>query len=300
MSSGSFVRQNLPKNVSLGPQVRKLNSENGKRLRNSRLLRPEPSSSASNELPKRNFKSRASASALHLGKSACTIPEHDDMQKRYEKLKEVLKREKDSIQRIRDEFDEREGSLLREKSQLIQQIDELTRDKSKNAQRHNEELNLLIQKQKDIQAQIEKSHHRQMNDLITKNDLIVQEKHKAIENLKHQISTLMKGESSTRQAQIEELRRKLIDAAREANQLKNEILKIRKSPGQANDTKPIQIGVCMNCIVMQQALSMANAALKSKMRELKRIEEVGKGIRLGLELNDLALDSLDKNINNDS
>ena len=42
----------------------------------------------------------------------------------------------------------------------------------------------------------------------------------AIENLKHQISTLMKGESSTRQAQIEELRKKLIDAAREANQLK--------------------------------------------------------------------------------
>ena len=38
----------------------------------------------------------------------------------------------------------------------------------------------------------------------------------------------------------------------------------------------------------------------AKMRELKRIEEVGKGIRLGLELNDLALDSLDKNINNDS
>ena len=91
-------------------------------------------------------------------------------------------------------------------------------------------------------------------------------------------------------------------------------MKIRKSPGQANDTKPIQIGVCMNCIVMQQALSMANAALKcnslnfrlisikysAKMRELKRIEEVGKGIRLGLELNDLALDSLDKSINNES
>jgi len=31
--------------------------------------------------------SRASASALHLGKSACTIPEHDDMFKRNEKLK---------------------------------------------------------------------------------------------------------------------------------------------------------------------------------------------------------------------
>ena len=30
----------------------------------------------------------------------------------------------------------------------------------------------------------------------------------------------MKGQSSTRQAQIEELRKKLIDAAREANELK--------------------------------------------------------------------------------
>ena len=45
--------------------------------------------------------------------------------------------------------------------------------------------------------------------------------------------------------------------------LRNEILKLRKPSGQSNDPRPIQIGVCMNCIVMQQALSMANAALKS-------------------------------------
>lgn len=31
------------------------------------------------------------------------------------------------------------------------------------------------------------------------------------------------------------------------------------------------------------------------MRELERIERVGKGIRLGLELNDLALDAMEKN-----
>ena len=71
----------------------------------------------------------------------------------------------------------------------------------------------------------------------------------------------------------------------------------------------VRVGVCMNCIVMQQALTMANSALKgefsdffvnftkisAKMRELERIERVGKGIRLGLELNDLALDAMEKN-----
>jgi hypothetical protein len=298
MSSVSGSSSALPKKVSLGPQVRKLDSENGKRLRNSRLLRASSDQSQQQAAqPKRAFKSRASASALHLGKSACSIPEHDDMHKRNEKLKDILKKEKESIQGIKDEAEEREGALIREKTKMQKIIDEMIKEKSKSAQKHAEELNLIKLKQNEQIGQIEKSHHRQINDIINKNGNIIQEKEKAIENLKQQISCLMKGQSSTRQAQIEELRKKLIDAAREANELKNEILKLRKPSGKSNDPRPIQIGVCMNCIVMQQALSMANAALKSKMRELKRIEEVGKGIRLGLEMNDLALDSLDKNIN---
>ena len=42
----------------------------------------------------------------------------------------------------------------------------------------------------------------------------------AIDTLKQQIAELMTGQSSTRQAQIEELRKKLIDAAKEANELR--------------------------------------------------------------------------------
>ena len=42
----------------------------------------------------------------------------------------------------------------------------------------------------------------------------------AIDNLKAQIAELMKGQSSERQAQIAELRKKLIGAAQEANQLR--------------------------------------------------------------------------------
>ena len=43
---------------------------------------------------------------------------------------------------------------------------------------------------------------------------------KAIDTLKAQIAQMMMGQSSTRQAQIEELRKKLIEAAKEANDLK--------------------------------------------------------------------------------
>ena len=91
---------------------------------------------------------------------------------------------------------------------------------------------------------------------------------------------MMMGQSSTRQAQIEELRKKLIEAAKEANDLKwalklklghpkriqfrTEILKYRKSNNSEPQTT-VKIGVCMNCIVMQQALTMANTALKGNI-----------------------------------
>ena len=82
----------------------------------------------------------------------------------------------------------------------------------------------------------------------------------------------MTGQSSTRHAQIDELRKKLIDAAKEANELRTEIMRFRGTKDENHRlNRPqegmqlgVQIGVCMNCIVMQQALTMANAALKCK------------------------------------
>ena len=69
-----------------------------------------------------------------------------------------------------------------------------------------------------------------------------------------------------RHAQIDELRKKLVEAAKEANELKNEIMRFRSTKDEGhrlNQPQPQQRGgVCMNCIVMQQALTMANAALK--------------------------------------
>ena len=47
------------------------------------------------------------------------------MAKRNEKMRELLKREKDSAQAIRDEYDEREGQLLRDKAQLQQRLDQV-------------------------------------------------------------------------------------------------------------------------------------------------------------------------------
>jgi len=265
-------------------QVRKLNS--------TPTISPKSS-------PLRPTRSSAS-SALHLGKSACTVPEHDAMAKRNEKMRELLKREKESVQAICDEYDKREGQLLREKAQLQQRLDQLLSEKTQQATRHANEIDVMSGKQRELLRQVEQQHQRDLAEQLRKSEAVVEEKTKAISQLKTQIAELMTGQSSTRHHQIEELRNKLIEAAQEANDLKNEIVRFRSNQDDSHrlnqEQQPqVRIGVCMNCIVMQQALSMANAALKAKMRELERIEKVGKGIRLGLELNDLALDQIEKN-----
>jgi len=218
------------------------------------------------------------------------------MAKRNEKMRELLKREKDSAQAIRDEYDEREGQLLRDKAQLQQRLDQLLSEKTQQATRHAAELDAMSGEQRELLQQVEHQHQRDLAEQMRTSDAILDEKQKAISQLKTQIAELMTGQSSTRHHQIEELRKRLIEAAQEANELKNEIVRFRSDKDDSHRVNQhVRIGVCMNCIVMQQALSMANAALKSKMRELERIEKVGKGIRLGLELNDLALDQMEKN-----
>lgn len=300
MSSTGPSRTNLPgrkkqSTSNLSPQIRKLDAAAS--MRSSRLIKNSNSSSPSNSDGKKKIISRASASALHLGKSACTIPEHDDMFKRNERLKEALKKEKETIQSIREDYEERESTLIREKSNLESRIDELLRDKTSSATRHANDLEMLTRKHLGIQSSIEKNHQKEITDLVNKYEQDIRDKQRANNTLKSQIAQMMQGQSNTRQAQIEELRKKLIEAAKEANDLKNEILRYRSS--NKTETQKVQIGVCMNCIVMQQALTMANSALKAKMMELKRIEEVGKGIRLGLEMNDLALNSIEKNMEPD-
>lgn len=81
---------------------------------------------------------------------------------------------------------------------------------------------------------------------------------------------------------------------------RTEIVKLNRgqSRGQSEREMPqIRVSLCMNCIVMQQALSMANTALKAKMKELQNINRNANKIRIGLQLNDLALDSLEKSQN---
>ena len=64
-------------------------------------------------------------------------------------------------------------------------------------------------------------------------------------------------------------------------------------PGRPAETGPhLRIALCMNCIVMQQALTMANAALKAKMKELDHIQRNASNIKIGLTLNDIALEAL--------
>ena len=81
---------------------------------------------------------------------------------------------------------------------------------------------------------------------------------------------------------------------------RTEILKLNKSRSPSSsesslsERAPIKVALCMNCIVMQQALAMANAALKAKMKELDQIHRNAKSIKIGLALNDIALESLEK------
>ena len=60
-----------------------------------------------------------------MGRAACNVPEHDAMAKRNEKMKELLKKEKESVQVLREEFDEKESLLLREKAQLQHRLDQV-------------------------------------------------------------------------------------------------------------------------------------------------------------------------------
>merc|ERR1712212_138705 len=158
-SSTSLARKKQSAS-NLSPQVRKLDAAGS--MRSSTLIKTSSPGGPSTK----KLASRASASALHLGKSACTIPEHDDMFKRNEKLKEALKKEKESVQAIRDEYEERESKLIREKAILDQKIDELLRERTQSATRHNEELQLLNQKHREKQGAVTLGHQKEISDLI--------------------------------------------------------------------------------------------------------------------------------------
>ena len=78
---------------------------------------------------------------------------------------------------------------------------------------------------------------------------------------------------------------------------------MRKNSGDLTnspDGHNVRVALCMNCIIMQQALTMANTALRSKMHELHMIHKNGQKIKLGLALNDLALESLEKRFEEDN
>jgi len=289
-SQPRLARHKTRSDTTLSPSVRKLDS--------SRTLPPTV-------VRKKSMRSslsttRQSSDSLHLGRAACTVPEHDDLHKRNERLKEALKKEKEQSKIIRDEYEERESSIVRENAKLKDEIAQLHDERVKNAQRHEQELALIAEKHRSLQAQIERNHQNELKQIFVKNDELVTEKNRAIETLKAQIAQLMQGQSKERQAQLAELRKKLVNAATEANDLRSEIMKLnanREEPRSSDSRElppQIRVALCMNCIVMQQALTMANTALKAKMKELANINRNANKIKIGLALNDLALDSLEK------
>ena len=55
---------------------------------------------------------RGSSNAMHLGRAACLVPEHDDLHKRIERLKDAREKEKEKVAAIKDEYENKEQILL--------------------------------------------------------------------------------------------------------------------------------------------------------------------------------------------
>ena len=65
-----------------------------------------------------------------------------------------------------------------------QKIDELLRERTQAATRHNEELQLLNQKHREKQGAVELSHQKEISELIAKYENIIMEKQKCKINKK--------------------------------------------------------------------------------------------------------------------
>jgi len=273
--------------AALSPQVRKLDSSRSlpPTIARPKHVRATPPST------------RASAAALHLGRSACTIPEHDDLHKRNERLKEAVRKEKEQTSKIRQEFELKEAEIIRENAKLRTELEQMHDERVKTMQRHEREIGVLAEQHRKLEKQREISHQSEIKKVFLQSEEAISDKNKVIETLKCQIGELMKGQSAERQQQIAELRKKLVNAAQEANELRTEIVKLNKSRSPSESSlseSPVRVALCMNCIVMQQALAMANAALKAKMKELDQVQKNAKSIKIGLALNDIALEALEK------
>jgi len=51
---------------------------------------------------------------MHLGRAACLVPEHDDLHKRIERLKDAREKEKEKVLAIKDEYKVKEQMLIAE------------------------------------------------------------------------------------------------------------------------------------------------------------------------------------------
>jgi len=248
---------------------------------------------------------RGSSNAMHLGRAACLVPEHDDLHKRIERLKDAREKEKEKYAAIKDEYEVKEQMLMAELEKLRLENKELSDKSHIDSENFERELAALTKRHNELTKQVEINHQKELRDMYSRHENQIGDKNKSIELLKQQVERLMHGQSKERQNQIDEMRKKLMGAAREANELRTEIMKLRRtdfpssrrpeSPAESNGKRvTLNVGICMNCVVLQQALSATHQALKSKMAELSRIDRTARSIKVGLELNDLALAQLDK------
>jgi len=248
---------------------------------------------------------RGSSNAMHLGRAACLVPEHDDLHKRIERLKDAREKEKEKYAAIKDEYEVKEQMLMAELEKLRLENKELSDKSHIDSENFERELAALTERHNELTKQVEINHQKELRDMYSRHEDQIGDKNKSIELLKQQVERLMHGQSKERQNQIDEMRKKLMGAAREANELRTEIMKLRRtdfpssrrpeSPPESNGKRvTLNVGICMNCVVLQQALSATHQALKSKMAELSRIDRTARSIKVGLELNDLALAQLDK------
>ena len=51
---------------------------------------------------------------MHLGRAACLVPEHDDLHKKIERLKDARDKEKEKVAAIKEEYESKEQMLMAE------------------------------------------------------------------------------------------------------------------------------------------------------------------------------------------
>jgi len=138
---------------------------------------------------------RGSSNAMHLGRAACLVPEHDDLHKRIERLKDAREKEKEKYAAIKDEYEVKEQMLMAELEKLRLENKELSDKSHIDSENFERELAALTERHNELTKQVEINHQKELRDMYSRHEDQIGDKNKSIELLKQQVERLMHGQS---------------------------------------------------------------------------------------------------------